>query len=216
MLPRDHGSDHAAERTLTQLELDRTVRRSPSDNGMQFICPLIEGGGAEGGVVQMSNDAGPLGALLRLLKLQVKGRQRPPPISPACFRSHHPPRPPLLYGAFDHWSPPSSSPRHRRRAWRPSLRTRVLLVLLCRYRHGEARFGLEAQNSNGQPYLFCKITAEISTFSKLLSRLWKMKRSQTSPQTHWRHKVLFCCTLQRQDQIPRFVPPTNSNLFISN
>jgi hypothetical protein len=42
MLPRDHGSDHAAERTLTQLELDRTVRRLPSDNGMQFICPLIE------------------------------------------------------------------------------------------------------------------------------------------------------------------------------
>ena len=96
----------------------------------------------------MSNDAGPLGALLRLLKLQVKGRQRPPP----------------------------SHLRASGLAIPHALHYCTALLTIGLRQAPLAIIDLEAQNLYNQPYLFCEIIAEISTFSQLLSRLRKMKR----------------------------------------
>nr|CAB3445769.1 unnamed protein product [Digitaria exilis] len=56
-----------------------------------------------------SNGDGPLDALLRLLKLQEKGRQRPPP-SHLRFTGIAIPTPLHYCTAFDHWSPPFRPP----------------------------------------------------------------------------------------------------------
>ncbi|CAN6247017.1 unnamed protein product [Urochloa humidicola] len=54
-----------------------------------------------------NRDEGAFGRAAAALEAAGEREAAAAPISPVRFRSRPPPRPPLLYGTFDHWSPPT-------------------------------------------------------------------------------------------------------------